>query len=86
MPYLDKSKRPKMLVPEIHTPGELNYLGSQLIEKYTEVKGLNYQTINDVIGALECLKQEVYRRIAAPYETVKCEENGEVFGKWINTL
>jgi len=42
---------------------------------------LNYQTINDIIGALEGAKLEFYRRIAIPYENAKLTENGDVYGK-----
>jgi hypothetical protein len=34
---------------------------------------------NDVIGALECCKLELYRRMVAPYENTKIKENGDVY-------
>ena len=37
-----------------------------------------YENFNAMIGALECCKQEYYRRIIAPYEDKKIEENGDV--------
>ena len=42
--------------------------------------GLNpkYSKINAIIGILECIKLELYRRVAAPYEDVKAAENGDV--------
>jgi hypothetical protein len=39
----------------------------------------SYQSINDVLGALEGAKLEFYRRIAAPYEDTKIQENGDVY-------
>jgi len=33
----------------------------------------------DAIGALECAKLELYRRVAAPYEDTKIAENGDVY-------
>jgi len=30
-------------------------------------------------GVLENVKQEMYRRLAAPYEDKKAEENGDVY-------
>ena len=30
------------------------------------------------MGVLECCKLEFYRRVAAPYEDIKIEENGDV--------
>lgn len=60
------------------TPGELNYLFTEIIKLYIR-NGLNYQKINDVMGALEGAKLEFYRRIAAPYEDTKIKENGDVY-------
>jgi hypothetical protein len=41
--------------------------------------GKNYKHINEIIGVLECAKQEFYRRVAAPYEDTKIQENGDVY-------
>ena len=60
-------------------PGELNYLISCLVDDYLRAEGLTYSTLNDVIGALECAKQEVYRRVVAPYEDDKRAKHGEVY-------
>jgi len=59
-------------------PGELNYLLTALCHAYIETHGLNYGKINDVIGVLECAKQEFYRMVAAKYEDKKRDENGAV--------
>ena len=59
--------------------GELNYLITCLVDDYLRVEGLTYSTLNDVIGVLECAKQEVYRRVAAPYEDDKRAKHGEVY-------
>lgn len=32
-----------------------------------------------MVGALECAKLELYRRIAIPYEEQKIQENGDVY-------
>ena len=60
-------------------PGELNYLISCLVDDYLRAEGLTYSTLNDVIGVLECAKQEAYRRIAIPYEDEKRAKHGEVY-------
>ncbi len=60
------------------TAGELNYQFTEIIKEYWECSG-NYQGINDIIGALEGAKLEFYRRIAAPYEDIKIQENGDVY-------
>jgi hypothetical protein len=41
--------------------------------------GLNYANINAVVGVLECMKLEFYRRAAAPYEDKKIQQNGDVY-------
>jgi len=59
--------------------GELNYTITSILNEYTSTKGLSYQTINDIIGALEGAKMEYYRRVAAPYENSKIALNGDVY-------
>lgn len=65
--------------PSTVTPGELNYEITRKLTKYIEFNGLSYQTINDIIGALEGAKLEFYRRVVAPYEDTKIVENGDVY-------
>lgn len=77
MPYITPEERESMPYPE--TAGQLNYEIHALIDSYLEEKGDDkYQTYNDVIGALECVKHELYRRLVAPLEDKKIEENGDV--------
>ena len=80
MPYIKRSRKEDLScigeVPD--NAGELNYLFTQLAIRYLG-KQLNYQRINDVIGALEGAKLELYRRLASPYEDGKIEENGDVY-------
>lgn len=81
MPYIEKADRADLephSVREAMTPGELNFQLTALVDGYL-AGNLDYQALNDVIGALECAKLEVYRRIAAPYEDFKRVVNGEVF-------
>jgi len=59
--------------------GDLNYLMTSLGLLYLDKHGRSYDTISDVVKALECAKLEFYRRIAAPYEDGKRDSNGEVF-------
>lgn len=61
------------------TPGQLNYVVTVACDDYLADRGLSYSTINEVIGVLECAKQELYRRIAVPYEDRKRYENGDVY-------
>ena len=60
-------------------PGELNYMLTRIILAYFDTAGMNYATLNTVIGVLECIKQELYRRVAVPYENKKRTENGDVY-------
>ena len=79
MPYVLQKDRFKMM--DSHTtPGELSYKLAALVDKYlTEKGGPSYDNYNDVVGVLECLKLEIYRRFAGPYEDEKLSQNGEVF-------
>lgn len=80
MPYIkptDRSDIDNGKPPQ--TAGELNYVFTAFADLYLQEKGLNYQNINDVIGALEGAKLELYRRIAVPYEDKKRAENGDVY-------
>ena len=58
--------------------GDLNYLITVLSNIYLEESGKCYTSYNEVIGVLECAKQEYYRKKIAPYEDKKCKENGAV--------
>ncbi len=40
---------------------------------------VGYTELNAAIGALECAKLELYRRVAVPYEDEKAVINGDVF-------
>ena len=60
--------------------GDLNFVVSTFIQNRLKDKGLRYAIVNEMIGALECCKLELYRLVAAPYEDEKLEENGRVYG------
>ena len=79
MPYITHLDKAALEENPAETPGELNYLVTELIKQYVRTKGLNYQTCNDVMGALEGAKAEFYRRVVGPYEDQKIEENGDVY-------
>lgn len=80
MPYIDKDARLDldMMIREPKTPGELNYIITCAIQLYMDSE-ISYSKINEVIGVLECAKLELYRRLAAPYEDNKKEQNGDVY-------
>lgn len=57
--------------------GELNFVITKLCLQYMMTP--SYSRLNEIIGVLECVKQEFYRRAAAPYEDKKIQENGDVY-------
>ena len=80
MPYIEQAARKRLA--QTHqplTPGELNFLITQLMTKYIEVAGDSYTAYNAVVGAIECAKQEFYARVARPYEDSKIATNGDVY-------
>ena len=88
MPYVDQGSRARLegivhayesALPADVTPGELNYLITRLLQAFLRRRGLSYQSLNDVRGALDNCASEFYRRVAAPYEDRKIEANGDVF-------
>lgn len=82
MPYITEDRKtglPDLKFTMPKNPGELNYIITRLIHGYAQRGGLNYQKINDVLGALEGAKAEFYRRVAVPYEDRKIETNGDVY-------
>jgi hypothetical protein len=58
--------------------GTLNYILTRVILSYLG-KQPNYDRIADGVKALEMAKLELYRRVAAPYEDWKSDENGDVY-------
>ena len=93
MPYVQQPKRDVLdpIINDLHNAlvglelddpsnnfeGNMNYIITKLITVcYTAT---SYREINDVVGMLECVKQEYYRRVAAPYENMKAHDNGDVF-------
>ncbi len=87
MPYITQEDRPqydKVLAeligllkekPPESIDGHLNYVVTRVIK---EVYPLRYYHINKAMGVLECIQHEFYRRVAAPYEDTKIEQNGDV--------
>jgi hypothetical protein len=67
------------------TPGELNFVISRVVNLYLERQGIDYSMFNDVVGVLECLKMEIYRRLIAHYEDAALRRNGDVFSGWVTT-
>jgi hypothetical protein len=85
MPYIKQQRRRELVDQdlaadtEILSAGELNFVLTSVIREYQHQHKLSYQTINDILGALEGAKLEFYRRVAVPYEDSKIQENGDVY-------
>lgn len=95
MPYISRPRKHGLREQQLaygeataEDPGELNYLIHGVVFEYlaTQVAingGVSYRDCGDVLGALEAVKQEFYRRVVAPYEDQKIEENGDVYPQWL---
>jgi hypothetical protein len=81
MPYITQERRKAILAgAKPQDPGELNFAITVLVDSYLQGKGgIRYSHLNEVIGAIDCAKLELYRRVAAPYEDEKIAENGDVY-------
>jgi hypothetical protein len=81
MPYIKQERRDAIASGDApQDAGELNFALTTIVDKYLQNKGnLRYAHINEVVGALECAKLELYRRVAAPYEDQKMKESGDVY-------
>ena len=89
MPYIEQKERSdwmqsagleKLLsyIKRTTPPGVLNFIMTKILLKALE-QNPNYTRFNEIIGVLECCKQEIYRREVALYEDQKIEENGDVY-------
>jgi hypothetical protein len=82
MPYITEERRRSLMrgyPDKMENAGELNWEISELIKRYIVIHGNSYITYNDVVGALECAKQEFYRRVLIPYEEIKIKTNGDIY-------
>ena len=88
MPYLREKQRREQLDSGggADNGAELHYQFCRMADAYLHRFGLTYANINEVIGAIECAKLEIYRRVAAPYEDQKAVANGDVFHAIVHGL
>ena len=93
MPYIDKMRRGDIeveldkLVLSIkksipiteQRAGMANFvIITLLLNVLKPVGGWNYASLAGVIATLECSKQEIYRRLVAPYEELATKRNGDL--------
>ena len=88
MPYILSKERDRLkpatdaaaaVIDKNTTAGDLNYMISLMAKAYIDAKGLRYEHLNAVVGALDSAKAEFQRRVVAPYEDKKIVENGDVY-------
>ena len=80
MPYISSDQKEALIAREYpSTPGELNFVLTQVCIEFFNHSGQNYQAHNDILGALAGAQLEWYRRVVAPYEDGKKAENGDVY-------
>lgn len=88
MPYIPKVEREKYddwirelsdtlsILKFYNVSGHLNYIITKLLINTVPIRYDNYNTL---IGILECVKLELYRRRVVPYENAKIEQNSDVY-------
>lgn len=87
MPYINRKEREEILkdskldISRIDNAGKLNYAITELLDFYLHINGKNYQSLNDMIGALEGAKLELYRRKISDFEDQKIKSNGDVYSE-----
>jgi hypothetical protein len=86
MPYIDKARRDDIHyaanhidLSQITSPGELVFALTVVCWETFKDSEQRFADLNAIIGALENTKLEFYRRVSAPYEDDKIEENGDVY-------
>ena len=81
MPYVDRDRREELDRGESpENAGELNYSITRTVDRYLVDRApVRYADLNEVIGALESAKLELYRRVVVPYEEKKLETAGDVY-------
>lgn len=92
MPYILQADRKVIdsliepLLTQVHnfSSGMLNYTLTRIVLAFLRGAGTplltyGYSEMNNVVGILECVKLELYRRLLSLYEDVKKEERGDVY-------
>jgi len=75
-PIVDIATRVLERKPLDESLGDLNYLFSRIIAG--AIGKTSYRKIAMATGVLENVKQELYRRLATPYEEEKMAQNGDI--------
>ena len=79
MPYITAEDRQRLRTARSETVGELTYELTEVCTGYLEDRPQSFTWYAEVVAALEAAKLEFYRRVLAPYEDTKIDENGDVY-------
>ena len=86
MPYIRPEGRPEIdealarVKKHVASVGDYNYAVTQLAVMHLLSQGtISYTHLNSTYGMLQAATAEFYRRMVAPYEDRKCQENGDVY-------
>jgi len=87
MPYIKQgirgllrnSDKKEIYYSVVETGGDLQYVTALIIKDMMSRLPDNYATREMILGALAGAQAEFYRKVVAPYEELKEEENGGVY-------
>ena len=85
MPYIEPGFRTKFhpetghLALRAEDAGELTYCLTVVATSYLKCHHKRFITICIIMGSFLCAALEFYRRVAAPYEDTKIQQNGDVY-------
>lgn len=78
MAYIKSENKKKSLYSYPKNVSGLNFLINHSIHSYIKDKGLCYQTLNEVVGVLECAKASFIQTVLTPNENKKIKEIGNI--------
>ena len=89
MPYISAENRPKFdrFLDLLHatregmlikSPGELNYVITQICLLYLNNSPLTYHKLCEIEGVLSHVSKELYSRVGEMYEAMKIDDNGDL--------
>ena len=78
MPYITQESREAIDLEDLDH-GDLTYAICVAMDQYVKRHGMSYTVLSQARSAALDAADEFYRRVMAPYEDEKCEQNGDVF-------
>jgi hypothetical protein len=58
--------------------GNMNYIFFTIIKRYLAFKGLRYFRLQNIIGTIKCVENEIINRILNFYENSAMSQNGDI--------